>query len=82
MDARSLKWGSILFGVGIGLFLPRALRRHGRFIALVVGPFAIHRLLAMLREDRLICNDRPVFAGASSTGAATPTSLEGAESAD
>lgn len=58
-DVQSLKWGSILFGLGVGLFLPRGLRRYGRVAALLAGVFAIKPLMGLLREDTLICNDRP-----------------------
>jgi hypothetical protein len=80
-DLRSLKWGSILFGVGIGLFLPRGLRRHGRLLALAAGAFAIKPLMNLLREDSVITLDRPA-PSAASHAAGTPTSLEGAEAAD
>jgi hypothetical protein len=80
-DLRSLKWGSILFGVGVGLFLPRGLRRHGRLLALAAGAFAIKPLMNLLREDSVITLDRPPHPSAHATGA-TPTSLEGAEAAD
>ena len=66
-DLRALKWGSILLGVGVGLFMPRGLRRYGRFIALGAGVFAIRPLLALLREDALITNDRPIHADPSAT---------------
>ena len=81
-DLRALKWGSILFGVGVGLFLPRGLRRYGRFLALIAGAFAVKPLLALLREDALITNDRPAHLDTPTSRAATPTSLEGAEAAD
>ena len=58
-DLKALKWGSILFGVGVGLFMPRGLRRYGRLIALGVGIFAIKPLMVLLREDSLITRDRP-----------------------
>jgi hypothetical protein len=58
-DLKALKWGSILLGVGVGLFLPRGLRRYGRLIALGVGVFAIKPLMVLLREDALITQDRP-----------------------
>jgi hypothetical protein len=80
-DLRSLKWGSILFGVGVGLFLPRGFRRYGRVIALGAAAFAIKPLMNLLREDSVITLDRPWQAEAHATGA-TATSLEGAEAAD
>ena len=83
-DLRALKWGSILFGVGVGLFLPKGLRHYGRYIALGAAAFAVKPLLKLMREDALITNDRPVHAdlGATHSMGATPTSLEGAEAAD
>jgi len=60
-DFRSLKWGSVLLGVAVGLFLPRALRRHGRWFALGMLALAIKPLMAMLREDSLVVtSDRPL----------------------
>jgi hypothetical protein len=76
-DLRALKWGSILFGVGVGLFMPRGLRRYGRFIALGAGVFAIKPLLALLREDALITNDRPI-----PTDPSAMTSQEGYDTDD
>jgi hypothetical protein len=59
-DLRSLKWGSILLGVGVGLFLPAGLRRYGRVAALIGGAFAIKPLMALLREDTVLTLDRPL----------------------
>ena len=59
-DLRSLKWGSILLGVGVGLFLPTGLRRYGRVAALLGGAFAIKPLMALLREDTVLTLDRPL----------------------
>jgi hypothetical protein len=80
-DLRALKWGSILFGVGVGLFMPRGLRRYGRFIALGVAAFAIKPLMVLLREDSLITGDRPLHGEESSEGfgAETPTDFEVAD---
>jgi hypothetical protein len=58
-DLKSLKWGSILVGVGVGLFLPRGLRRLGGPLALIAGAFALKPLMALLHEDSVICADRP-----------------------
>src|SRR5215217_6055784 len=59
-DLRSLKWGSILLGVGVGVFMPRSFRRYGRWIALGTFVFALKPLMAMLREDTVVCADRPL----------------------
>jgi hypothetical protein len=61
-DLRALRWGSILLGVGVGVFLPRALRHYGRWIALGSAVLAIKPLMAMLREDTVVCSDRPLEA--------------------
>lgn len=59
-DLRSLRWGSLLLGVGIGVFLPRGLRRYGRWLAVGTAVLAIKPLMAMLREDTVVCADRPL----------------------
>jgi hypothetical protein len=66
-DLRSLRWGSILLGVGVGVFLPRALRRYGRWMALGTAVLAIKPLMAMLREDSVVCSDRPLEAERAET---------------
>jgi len=85
-DVSSLKWGSILFGVGVGLILPRGLRRFGLPLTFIAGAFALKPLMALLREDSVICADRPthdrLFRDAMERAESSPPlDLEGAGSA-